>query len=139
MLTSTLYYSSSESAFPGTPEATGHRSEPHFGVRWKVVAIIDEHTEYHGQMKDISVNGASILLPVNLRDIASFDLVIHIPALHTERESHLVYIKGSQIYTVYDCNENAFRTSVEFREFKSNHDIGFLMNRLNKHYHALGQ
>lgn len=122
-----------------TPEHVNHRGMPRFGVKWKVVAAIDGRTMHHGHTKDVSVSGASILLPQNLAHVKTLDLHIHIPAAHPFNESHLLHVAGKLTYAAYDSALNSFRVGIEFHKFKSNHDAEFLMKRLALHYPLTGQ
>jgi hypothetical protein len=128
-----LFRTKSDMLCSDAPEHNNHRGMPRFGVKWKVVAAIDGRTLYHGHTKDISVSGASILLPLNLAHVKTLDLHIHIPSAHPFNESHLLHVGGKLTYAVYDRAANSFRAGIEFQEFKSNHDVEFLTKRLALH------
>lgn len=106
------------------------RSEPRIHVRWHADALIDGRGVYHGFVKDISLNGADILLEHSLQNVKFVKLHICLPPLSVIDDQHVVEVSGKIVRVVYDCNESFFRAGVNFLKFNLESDQTHLKSRI---------
>lgn len=110
-----------------------HRSVPRFYVKWRTVAFIDDKSQYHGFIKDISTKGAAVFLDRNLQPLELTKLHIHVPPHQAAEAPRIIEVYGRIVYITHDNNELLFRVGVSFLKFGSKHDLAFLETYLTKY------
>lgn len=120
------------------PEGTReHRQEPRFKARWKIIVIIQGENFHDGQIKDISANGASILVERNLRPGTKVILCIDIPSLTGHGKPRTIVVHGKIVYTVHDGEHLTFRAGIHFSKFNLASDRSYLEARLTEHHQTI--
>lgn len=118
----------------GTKE---HRQEPRFRARWKIIVIIQGQDFHDGQIRDISQNGASILVGRNLSPSTKVILCIDIPSLTGHGKPRTIVVHGRVVYTVHDGEHMTFRAGVQFIKFNLASDRSYLEARLTEHHQTI--
>jgi hypothetical protein len=103
---------------------------PHFHCRWHADAIVDGHENYQGIVKDISMRGVNFIVAHNLQNSKLIKLQIHIPPLVASTPQHVLEVSGKITSTVYDSDEDSFRSGINFEEFTLATDRAFLLSRI---------
>lgn len=119
-----------EAAVPANPsryEEPHSEAHPHF--RWHADALVEGHV-YRGIVKDISTQGASLLLDHNVQNAKSVKLHIHVPPLDVTSPHHVLEVSGKIISTIYDGSEDAFRSGIVFLQFTRESDRTYLQSRM---------
>ncbi|HEX5337577.1 MAG TPA: PilZ domain-containing protein [Gallionella sp.] len=124
-------------AHGSTPYGTEHRRTPRFRVKWKITIDIKGEKSHAGQVKDISTNGASVLLERNLRTSTKVSLRIEIPSLSGHGRSRTIIVHGRIVYTVHDAEMLTFRAGIQFEKFELASDHSYLEARLTEHHMPL--
>lgn len=115
------------SANPSRYEEPHSEAHPHF--RWHADALVEGHV-YRGMVKDISTQGASLLLDHNVQNTKFVKLHIHVPPLDVTSPHHVLEVSGKIISTIYDGSEDAFRSGVVFLQFTRESDRTYLQSRM---------
>ncbi len=118
----------------GTKE---HRQDPRFRARWKIIVIIQGQDFHDGQIRDISQNGASILVGRNLVPSTKVILCIDIPSLTGHGKPRTIVVHGRVVYTVHDGEHMTFRAGVQFNKFNLASDRSYLEARLTEHHQTI--
>ncbi|MFA5825685.1 MAG: PilZ domain-containing protein [Gallionellaceae bacterium] len=120
----------------GAPDASAKsakyeepHSEPHPHFRWHADALVEGHV-YHGLVKDISTKGVSLLLDHNLQNAKFVKLHIHVPPLDVTSPHHVLEVSGKITSSIYDGDEDAFRSGVVFLQFTRETDRTYLQSRM---------
>ncbi len=90
-----------------------HRKHKRYNLKL-AIALVDEHGEhgrYHGQTKDISEDGCSVLLEHNVHFSNEVRILL---SLHRS----VIEIYGKNVYTVYSASDQTFRMGIRFVLFK---------------------
>ncbi|KAF0206262.1 MAG: hypothetical protein FD173_265 [Gallionellaceae bacterium] len=114
-------------ARPSRYEEPHSEAHPHF--RWHADALVEGHV-YRGVVKDISTQGANLLLDHNVQNAKSIKLHIHVPPLDVTSPHHVLEVSGKIISTIYDGSEDAFRSGIIFLQFTRESDRTYLQSRI---------
>jgi len=117
------------SAPPEKPHENFH-DMPHVHHKWHAEVLVDGHDVYPGYVKDISMKGVHLFLDHNLQNAKRVKLHIHIPPLITTEPHHVLEVTGDITSTVYDSDEESFRSGINFREFTLKSDQAYLRSHL---------
>ena len=117
------------------PEAVAVTSSahPHHHAfhKWHADILVDGHDLYHGFVKDISMHGAKLYLDHNLQNVKQVKLQIHIPPLKAATASYVIEVAAKVSDTIYDSDEEYFRSTVIFIKFSLESDSAYLESRTN--------
>lgn len=105
-------------------------AEVHPHVRWHADVLVDGHDIYHGFVKDVTDEGADLFLDYNLQYTRSVKLHILVPPLSAPSRPHVLAVSAKILSTVYDSDEECFRSAVHFTQFSPLSEQAFLHNRL---------
>lgn len=114
------------------------RATPRYRARWRTEVTLNAQTTYYGHLKDISVEGAAVLMEHNIKSAQSVTLFIEIPSEHAQHPPHILQVESKVIDTIYEGESAFFRTSLSFRRFIPADDRIFLDNHLKNHCMPLG-
>jgi len=120
------------SAQPAAPVHEA-RATPRYRARWRVEVTLDAQTTYYGHIKDISVNGAAVLLEHNIKSVQSATLFIEITFEQMQTPPHIIQVEGKVVDTIYEGDSAYFRSSITFRRFIPAEDRAFLEHHLQQH------
>lgn len=104
--------------------------EVHPHVRWHADVLVDGHDIYHGFVKEVTDEGADLFLDYNLQYTRSVKLHILVPPLSAPSRPHVLAVSAKILSTVYDSDEECFRSAVHFTQFSPLSEQAFLHNRL---------
>lgn len=104
--------------------------EVHPHVRWHADVLVDGHDIYHGFVKEVTDDGADLYLDFNLQYTRSVKLHILVPPLSAPSRPHVLAASAKVLSTVYDSEEECFRSAVLFTQFEPQSERSFLHNRL---------
>jgi hypothetical protein len=120
-------------SLPPTPAEKPHENfhdVPHVHHKWHADVLVDGHDVYQGYVKNMSMKGVHLFLDHNLQNVKRVKLHIHIPPLITSEPHHVLEVTGDITSTVYDSDEESFRSGVNFREFTLKSDQAYLQSHL---------
>jgi hypothetical protein len=106
-----------------------HAPHPHY--KWHSEVMVDGHNVYQGIAKDISINGLNLILDQNLQNAKLVKMHIHVPPLDTSSHDHVMEISGKVISSIYDNDEESFRSGVSFTQFTLDSDRTYLQSLLS--------
>ena len=104
--------------------------EVHPHVRWHADVLVDGHDIYHGFVKDVTDEGADLFLDHNLQYTRSVKLHIMVPPLAASSHLHVLAVSAKVLSTVFDSDEECFRSALLFTQFEPQSERSFLHNRL---------
>ena len=99
--------------------------------KWHADVLVDGHDVSHGFVKDISMHGAKLFLDHNLQNVKQVRLQIHIPPLQATAAPHVIEVTAKVSDTIYDSDEEFFRSGVTFIKFLLESDSAYLESRIN--------
>jgi PilZ domain len=111
----------------GKYEELHGESHPHF--KWHVDVLAEGHV-YHGFVKDISMKGANLFLDHNLQNAKLIKLHIHVPPLVVTSQPRVIEVSAKIISTIYDGNEDSFRSGIIFQKFTQESEQAYLHSRI---------
>lgn len=127
--------STNPAPIPVTAASTGTiASHPlhHAFHKWHTDILVDGHDVYHGFIKDISMHGTKLFLDHNLQNLKQVKLQIQIPPLHATDKHHVIEVTAKIIDSIYDSDEEYFRSAVVFQQFSSEAESAYLESRINQ-------
>lgn len=126
---------SSLTSIPPAPvtgeEKNVYSPRKHLPHKWHVDVLVNGHDVYHGYVKEVSMQGASLFLDHNLQGSKQIGLQIHIPPLTATEKLRVVEVTAKINSTIYDSDEDYFRTGINFIKFSSEADSAYLESRIN--------
>jgi hypothetical protein len=117
-----------------TPNIKGHQdahSKPHPHFKWHAEVLVDGHDMYQGIVKNISMKGLNLILEHNLQNSKLVKLHIHIPPPDISDPPHVLEVSGKITSTVYDNDEESFRSGISFVQFTLDSDQTYLQSLLS--------
>lgn len=102
---------------------------PGIKVKWYVDALIEGHV-YHGFIKYLSLYGTEIFLDLNLSQVKTIRLRIHVPPPSRTSQPRFIETAGDVLFTSYDSKEAMFHIGVHFTGFKEEADRHYLESRI---------
>jgi hypothetical protein len=109
------------------------RQAQRYLVKWRVTASFDIQGLHEGNIKDISIKGAAILLDQDLHSVEYIKLHIYMPPPQPSRIPCIISVLGKVVYSIHDSKEYRFRTGVDFMTFSTERDPYFLQKHLEGH------
>ena len=103
---------------PNLSSSSGSRSDyesklsHRIPCKFQVVVHADALGVFHGFVREIDINSASICLEQNLQNAKMVKLRIHYP-------TRIIEVIGKLIYSVYSSQQANFRSEIKFTNFVS--------------------
>lgn len=109
------------------------RGDARYRVRWSAVATIDDD-RLTALVKDISPQGATLLLERNLHAKRQLTLDISLPPMHKGGAVHHMRLQGKLVYTIHDDTERMFRAGLQIESYAAPADRSMLEKRLVQYH-----
>lgn len=111
------------------------RRSPRYSLRWPVTLLLGEASSglmAGGRVLDISMDGASILSDLHVRDIDQLTLILLPPPRCPEEARTMITIVAALICSVHSDEHRCFRAGLRFVHFEgAGRDV--LEERLGRH------
>lgn len=122
---------------PGEKTASPHHAsggthpehEPCLHVKWHVDALVEGRI-YHGFLKQVSLHGTEIYLDLDVRNVKTIKLRLHVPPASKTTEPHLIELSGNVAFSSFDSSESLFHVAVNALEFKDDSERKYLQSRI---------
>ncbi|UXY14949.1 PilZ domain-containing protein [Chitiniphilus purpureus] len=107
---------------PGAdPEWADKRVELRYLVNWRVAIVYEEREQrlsFRGRAFDVSKGGFSLHSDFSLPVSDRVTVLLSIPPLNVGQPPKVIEVKSRVVYTVLSSEFGAFRTGVQFVDFK---------------------
>ncbi len=115
------------------PGIIEHRAYPRYTVSWRIAVSAEGQDWQEGKIRDISLNGAAVKLPRNLKPGTRVTLNIQIPSLSPQSDPKIMVIHGKIAYSILDTQNHDFRIGLNFIKYEQESDYSYLEQRLTKY------
>ncbi len=111
------------------------RQHPRYHLRWNVALELNRDGELvhvMGRTHDLSISGASILLPRDVHAMAVVPVMLAPPPLFTGQEAELIEAEARLVYSFLSPAHDSFRVGLSFLRFRGQ-GLEQLSKRLANH------
>ena len=114
---------------------TERRQHPRYHLQWNIALLLTRQgrsVHLVGRTHDLSIGGASILVPEDVRTKDAVPVMIAPPPLFVGHDPELIEADARLVYSVLSTKHDRFRVGLEFMGFRGQ-GLAQLSKRLAKH------
>lgn len=115
-----------------------HRQHTRYRLRWDIALVHGAPTRPHtlrGRTNDLSLGGASVLIPDNPQLSGQLSVLLVPPPLQVGQAPRVIEAEARLVYSILSANACCFRIGLQFIRFKGDGQV-LLEQRLTHHMPA---